>query len=108
MSQDLKLAEKIRKALSDFPYEEVQKMGGLSFMINGKVCLRAHSNGELMVRCEPDRTDELLTKKGAVRFVMKGKPLMKGWLLISPEGLADKENLDFWVDIALDFIKKAK
>ena len=77
------------------------KMGGVTFMIDGKVCIRAHSDGGIMVRCLPDLTEELLEKEGVSRFQMKGKPRMKGWLVVAPEFLKSKKQLEFWVKTGL-------
>ena len=108
MTYNESLIERIRAALSKMDnVVEQQKFGGISFMVNDKMCVRANKD-DLMVRCDPDMTAELLTKKGARRFEMKGKTQMKGWLLISPEGTSDKKDFDFWMSIALDYNKKAK
>lgn len=104
MAYNENLVGRLRKALSDVPHvKEQEKMGGVSFMVNGKMCVRAHSDGNLMMRCPPENTEELLTKKGASRFVMKGKPMMKGWLVISPEGTDNNKDFNFWVKTAVDY-----
>ena len=36
---------------------------------------------------------------------MKGKTTMRGWLLISPEGIVNKKDFDYWLGIVLDFNK---
>lgn len=98
------LANRIREALAHLSdVKEKPMMGGLSFMVNGKMCVRAHRNDELMLRCKPEMTDELLLKKGARRFEMKGKSNMKGWLLISPEGTSSKEDFKYWMKVAIDY-----
>ena len=108
MAHDEKLANRIREALGNISaVEEQQKMGGISFMVHDKMCVRVF-NDEIMLRCEPGRTDELLTKKGARRFEMKGKPMMKGWLMISAEGIKTKKDFDYWMKIALDYNKKIR
>jgi hypothetical protein len=111
MAYDEKLAKRIRDALAGLAQgkevEEQPKMGGISFLLDGKVCVRAHSDGTLLVRCEPKRTDELLAKKGGRRFEMQGRPTMKGWLLIGPEATRSKKDLDYWVGVSLDFWHKA-
>ena len=57
--------------------------------------MRDH-RGELMARCRPELTDQLLAKPGVRRFEMTGKRAMKGWLIIEP-GAADAE-LGFWIE----------
>ena len=97
------LADKIRSALMAYPgVVEKQKMGGLSFMRNGKLCVRVQGD-DLMIRCEPGMTDTLLARKGARRYEMKGKTNMKGWLLVGPEGTKNQQDFEFWIGIAVDF-----
>ncbi len=104
MAHDQSLAERIRKALAGMPgITEQQKMGGISFMKKGHVVVRAHSDGSMMLRCDPEMTDDLLRKKGAQRFAMKGKANMRGWLIITAEGTATDKALAFWIDVALAF-----
>jgi len=98
------LADSIRQALAPLSSVKEQKMfGGIAFMVNGKMCVGAYSGGELMVRCDPERADELLTRKGARQAEMKGKPMAKGWLLISSEGTTSPQDFAYWIGVALDF-----
>jgi len=101
------LADRIRQALAPLSSVKEQKMfGGIAFMVNGKMCVGAYSGGELMVRCDPDRADELVTRKGARQAEMKGKPMAKGWLLVSSEGTTSPHDFDYWIGVALDFNQK--
>lgn len=62
MAYDKALAERIRDALSgESDVEEVKMFGGLSFMVNGKLAASANSHGNIMVRCDPDRSLRLRT-----------------------------------------------
>ena len=100
------LAGKIRAALGGRPgVTEQRKMGGTTFLLDGKVCVRDH-RGELMARCRPELIDQLLAKPGVRRFEMTGKREMKGWLIIEP-GAADAE-LGFWIETALEACAAAK
>jgi TfoX/Sxy family transcriptional regulator of competence genes len=104
MAYDEMLADRIRQALAAVPGVKEQKMfGGMAFLVHGKMCVGAYSGGDMMLRCDPDRADELVTKKGARRAEMKGKPMAKGWLLIGSEGTASSEDLDAWIGVALEY-----
>jgi hypothetical protein len=108
MAYNEKLYIRIKEALANIDnVTEQQKFGGISFMINDKMCVRVDKE-DIMLRCEPERTEELLLRKGARRFEMKGKPMMKGWLLIGIEGTGSKKDFDYWMSIALDYNKKIK
>jgi hypothetical protein len=87
--------------------EALAKMGGTTFMVDGKVCVRAHQ-GELMARCKPTLTESLLARPGVRRFEMKGRTNMKGWLLIDRSATEADADLDFWVQGALDAVAGAE
>jgi hypothetical protein len=61
---------------------------------------------DLMIRCETDRTVELLSKKGVRVFNLTGKP-MKGWLLVGPDATKDKKDFDLRIQTAINGNKKA-
>jgi TfoX/Sxy family transcriptional regulator of competence genes len=101
-----KIADRIREALAETKNLVEKKMfGGLAFMVNDKMCLGVDKD-DIMLRCEPEMTDELLLKKGVRPFDLTGKP-MKGWLLVSSEGTKKDADFDFWVEIAVEANKKA-
>ena len=74
-------------------------------MVNGKMCVGVDKD-DLMIRCETDRTVELLSKKGVRVFNLTGKP-MKGWLLVGPDATKDKKDFDWRIQTAIDGNKKA-
>jgi len=81
-------------------------MGGLTFMVNGKMCVGI-LNGDLMARIDPEVYAIALQRKGCREMDFTGKP-MKGFIFISPEGTKGKRDLDYWMSIALEYNKKAK
>jgi TfoX/Sxy family transcriptional regulator of competence genes len=106
MAYNEKIADKIRMALEGTKNLVEKKMfGGIAFMVNDKMCLGVDKDA-IMLRCEPEMTDELLSKKGARPFDLTGKP-MKGWLLIDEVGAKSKKDFDYWVQIATEANKKA-
>lgn len=107
MAYNEKLAEKIRLSFAGVRNVKERKMfGGIAFMVNDKMCVGA-DKGDMMLRCEPEMTDELLSKKGVRQFDLTGKP-MKGWLLIAPEGTSSKKDFDYWIKLSLESNKKIK
>lgn len=101
MSYDEQLAERIRSSLASVPVVEKKMFGGLQFMIEGKIAVGATVDGDLLVRCDPSRTDELAGRPGAQRADMRGRKMSAGWITVSPEGTRGAD-LQFWVDAALD------
>src|SRR3989338_3482910 len=107
MVYDEKLAERVRKTLiHQKAIEEKKMMGGLTFMVNGKMCVGILKN-ELMVRIDPEVYESALQRNGCRKMNFTGKP-MKGFVFISPKGTSNIKDLNYWINLALDFNKKAK
>jgi TfoX/Sxy family transcriptional regulator of competence genes len=101
------LAEKVRKALSSQKaLEEKKMMGGLTFMVNDKMCLGV-INDDLMARIDPEVYEESLERTGCRQMDFTGKP-MKGYVFVDSSGTDRKKDFDHWVSLALEFNKKAK
>ncbi len=107
MAYSEKLADRIRERLAGLSnIEEKEMMGGLTFMLNGKMCVGIIKD-ELMCRIDPDIYQAALEKKGCRAMDFTGRP-MKGWVIISAAGMNNKNDFDSWLALALDFNKKAK
>lgn len=109
MAYDIKLADRIREYLGQFPefeIEEKKMFGGLAFMVNGKMCVNA-SGQNLMCRFDPTLTEELAEKTGFLPMVMKGKEY-EGYCYVEPTGFKDREDFGFWIKLCLDFNGRAK
>ena len=97
MAYDEELANRIRELIAGEPnVTEKQMFGGLAFLIGGNMSVAASGQGGLMVRVDPDETDELVAKPHAGPFVMRGRE-MKGWLRVDDEGVRTKRQLEPWV-----------
>ena len=107
MAYSEQLAERIRKAFAKtHRVEEKKMMGGLTFMVNGKMCVGILKD-ELMARIDPTVYEMALQKTGCREMNFTGRP-MKGFVFINPKGTSTKKNLDYWVELALDFNSRAK
>ena len=107
MAYNEKLAESVRKAFYHLPrVEEKKMMGGLTFMINGKMCVGVLKD-DLMVRIDPEVYEAALQKKGCREMNFTGKP-MKGFVFVDKPGIDSKKDFDYWINLALDFNKKVK
>jgi hypothetical protein len=96
------LADRIRDAIADeTAVREVRMFGGLSFMVNGKLALTANHRGDLMLRCDPARVEEL-TGKGATIAEMRGRRMSEGWIIVSCDAVEADEDFSFWLGVALD------
>ena len=103
------VVERVRAALSAHdPVREVRMFGGLSFMVNDKMVVSARGDGELLVRADPARADELLAVAGARTAEMgAGRDMGRSWISVSAEAIATDEALDFWLGVALEHDRNA-
>ena len=107
MAYNEKLADRVREVLADIPNVEEKKMfRGVTFMVNDKMCVSV-SGDELMLRLDPELTEQLTEENGTRPMVHGGKH-MKGFIYISEERFRSKKDFDHWIQLALEFNPKAK
>ncbi len=109
MAYDTQLADRIKAYLheANLPDIEEKKMfSGLTFMVNGKMCVSV-SGDNLMCRFDPDLQEEVAERNGFQTMIMKGKEY-RGYGYIHPEGFKAQKDFEYWVNLCLDFNKKAK
>jgi TfoX/Sxy family transcriptional regulator of competence genes len=107
MAYDQKLADRVREQLVNLPnIEEKEMFGGLVFMINEKMCIGIIKD-ELMCRIDPT-IHELAVEKIGCRTMDFTKKPMKGYVLIEEVGMKAQKDLDYWLNLALEFNKRAK
>ena len=108
MAFDERLADRVRASLQKQSARFVEKpmMGGLCFMVDGKMCLGVDKT-RLMVRLDPELSEAALARPGCVPMDFTGRP-MRGFVFIQPDGLKSAKQLNEWVGLALDFNPRAK
>ncbi len=101
------LANRIREKLAHLPViEEKVMMGGLTFMVNGKMCVGIIAD-EMMCRIDPVLQDTALEKPGCRMMDFTGRP-MKGYVMVAEEGMRSQTEFGYWIDLCLDFNNRAK
>lgn len=109
MSYDTKLADRLREYLVQFPdlkIEEKEMFRGLTFMVNGKMCVSV-SGENLMCRFDPALTSEIAEKTGFLPMKMRNREY-KGYCYVEPEGFKTKADFECWVNLCLAFNERAK
>ena len=101
MASDPELVERLREWFDERGVTDERRMfGGVAFLDQGRMTACASSKGQLMVRCDPDRSDQLAAVPGVVETEMRGRPV-RGWLDVDLAAVADDVDLDHWLSIAL-------
>ena len=103
MAYDEALEKRIREFFDRkrTKHEAKRMMGGLCFMVKGKICVGVEKS-RLMARVGPDAYEDALTRKGCRPMDFTGRP-MRGFVFVEPEGLASEAKLGFWLALALAY-----
>ncbi len=93
-------------------YHTRKMMGGLCFMVDDKMCCGIHFDKKketdlIMARVGPDAMDEALGKEGCLPMDFTGRP-MKGFVFVTPDGFDLDKDLEYWLQLCLDFNPLAK
>jgi TfoX/Sxy family transcriptional regulator of competence genes len=104
MAYDEDLANRLRELLAGERVTEKRMFGGLAFLVDGHMSVNASRTGGLLVRVDPERTDEALERPHTSLMEMRGRS-MPGWVLVAPEGVRTKREVAAWVKRSLAFVK---
>ncbi len=114
MAYDEYLADRIKNTFKEkgILFEPKKMMGGLCFMVDGKMCCGTHIDKKygdslLMARIGEHFYEKALTLKGCLPMDFTGRP-MKGFVFITPDGFDTDKDLEFWIQKCLDFNPLAK
>lgn len=107
MAYNKKLADRIRERLVEIHHvDEKAMMGGLTFMVNGKMCIGVIKD-ETMCRIDPELHETVVEKIGCRTMDFTKMP-MKGYVMVSEEGMVSQKDFEYWIKLCLDFNPKAK
>jgi len=105
MAYDEQLADRIRELLAgESDLTEKKMFGGLAFLIGGNMAVGASGQGGILVRVDPEQSDELVAKTSATPMEMRGRQ-MQGWLRVAADDLGDKRELSKWVDLGRSYAR---
>lgn len=108
MAYNESLADRVRELFNakHIKHEAKRMMGGLCFMVKGKMCVGVEKD-RLMARIGPEAYDDALTRKGCRPMDFTGHP-MRGFVFVELEGLKSDKDLAFWLELALAYNPTAK
>jgi TfoX/Sxy family transcriptional regulator of competence genes len=105
MAYDEELADRIRQLTAgERGLEERKMFGGLAFLVDGNMSVAASGQGGLLVRVDPDESDQLVRKPGVETMVMRGRA-MAGWLRVDADAVRTRRQLAVWVDRGVGFAR---
>ena len=96
------LAARLNDIMSGMPEMDVTRMfGGYGFLMNGHMCLGVWDD-RLVIGIRTDGRDAICDQPYVGPMNFTGK-VIKGWVMIHPNGLSEDEDLRRYVDIAIMF-----
>jgi TfoX/Sxy family transcriptional regulator of competence genes len=102
---DEALARRVRELVLATPgLTEKRMFGGLAFLIGGNMAVSVSGKGGLLLRVDPDDTEQLAGRPHAQVAVMRGRE-MPGWLRVDDEGVRTKAQLQQWVNRGVAFAR---
>jgi len=98
------LAQRVRTVLYPLSAAQEKKMfGGLALMVSGNMTVGVIRD-DLIVRVGLQNYQAALDKPGTDLFSHTSKP-MAGWIMVAPDGYQTDEDLKYWIELALEFVK---
>jgi hypothetical protein len=97
MAYDERTAERVREVLAGRrDFLEKKMMGGLCFMVSGRMCCSVGGKGGLLVRVGAQGYETALGE-AHVQPMKMGKRVMSGFVRIAPDGYRTAAQLRRWV-----------
>lgn len=114
MAFDEFLADRIRQVFQSKGISFIDKkmMGGLVFLVNDKMCCGIHidkKSGDslLMSRIGEIKYETEIKKEECLPMNYTGRP-MKGFIFVTPNGFDMDTDLEYWIQLCIDFNPFAK
>ncbi len=105
VAYDEDLAGRIRELLETEPDVVEKKMfGGLAFLVRGNMAVAASGHGGLLVRVDPEESEELVGTTNARPMEMRGRE-MHGWLRVHADDVRTDAELSGWVERGRTFAR---
>jgi len=105
VAYDEALAERIRDLIGDEGGVSEKKMfGGLALLVGGNMAVAASGQGGILVRVDPDLSDELVVTTSAELMEMRGRQ-MRGWLRVGADAVRTKRELAKWVELGTSYAR---
>jgi hypothetical protein len=108
MAYDELLADRIRRILEENRVDAFERkmFGGLCFMVDDKMSFGI-VKGQLMARIGTDAYVGALNKPHCSEMNFTGRP-MKGYVFVDPDGYDLDSDLEYWLQLCLEFNPMAK
>lgn len=93
-------------------FTEKKMFSGICFMVDDKMCCGTHMDKKtnedvLMCRIGESEYEKALENDNCIPMEFTGKP-MKGYVYVTENGIKNPKDLEYWLQLCLDFNPLAK
>jgi TfoX/Sxy family transcriptional regulator of competence genes len=108
MAYDNYLEERISRIIEakKVGFEAKKMMGGLCYLVEGKM-LCGIVGDQLMARINPEIYQDSLKRDGVNEMNFTGRA-MQGYVFVDPEAIDREDDLEYWLNLCLEFNPLAK
>lgn len=97
------VAQRVRTSLAGAgTVREASMFGGLAFMVDDRLVVSVGGSGDLLVRTDPARYDDLCRQGGEPASMGSDRPMGQGWLTVPARRIASDDDLVFWIHTGLE------
>jgi len=114
MAYDEYMAERVRRVFKEkqADFYEKKMFAGLVFMMDDKMCCGIHFDKKkntdlLMARIGNEAYKKSKDREGCHPMDFTGRP-MKGYVFVTPDGYDLDDDLEYWIQLCIDFNPLAK
>lgn len=84
-------------------FKQKKMFGGISWLLHGHMCVGVFKEW-LIIRIGVDAAKEVLLMDYAKPMDITGKPMV-GWAMIEPDAVKDDEDLEHYLEMAIEFVE---
>ena len=84
-------------------FSEKKMFGGVGFLLHGNMCVGVWKES-LILRIGAEPYEDALQEPFTKEFDITGRP-MRGWIMVSPDGFREEEELKEWIERAIQFVR---
>ncbi len=101
MAYDKELAKRISATFGNIPIIEKKMFGGVGYLLHGNMACGVLDDA-LIVRVGLEDYEAVLKRPHTRVFDTTGH-VMRGWVMVDPEGTSSDDNLPTWVEQGIKF-----
>ena len=101
MTYDKELAKRISATFGNIPIIEKKMFGGVGYLLHGNMACGVLDDA-LIVRIGLEDYEAALKRPHTRVFDTTGR-VMRGWVMVGPEGTSSDDNLYTWVEQGIKF-----